>query len=86
MWARKRRTGRVEHWWLHPYPGQLDVWQPRCMKGLTVNPERGIVKVRKNAHKDYFIEHPSGSQRCLSCEQRLFDDEIAQYRQKLQEP
>lgn len=70
MWARKRTTGRVEHFWIHPYPGQKDVWQAACMVGLTVNPSRGIIKVRASDHDQFFVMHPSGSQRCLSCLKR----------------
>ena len=68
MWARKRGTGRVEHWWINPYPGQKDVWQAQCLVNITTNPERGIVKVSKD---EYFVKHPSGASRCRSCLKRI---------------
>ena len=77
MWARKRATGRVEHFWIHPYPGQMDVWQPRCFVGLTDNPPRGIAKVSKSKHDSFFVLSPSGSQKCLSCLARLKTDSFA---------
>jgi hypothetical protein len=76
MLARKRTTGRVEHFWINPHKGQNDVWQASCMVGLTVNPSRGIIKVRKDDHHSFFVISPSGSQKCLSCLQRVAQESI----------
>lgn len=85
MWARKRTTGRVEHFWIRPYSNQTDVWQPRCFVGLAKNSPRGIIKVSKGKHDTFFVLSPSGSQRCLTCLNKLKSDNDAyatQYRQR----
>lgn len=66
MWARKRTTGRVEHFWGLPYPGQTDVWQPRCAAGIHGR-SSATVKVRKADFDTFFVLSPSGAQKCLSC-------------------
>ena len=66
MWARKRTTGRVEHFWYRPYVGQVDVWQQLCVAGM-----RDALKIRKTDHEAFFVPHPSGSQRCKTCLRHL---------------
>lgn len=65
MWARKRTTGRVEHFWCNPYQGQLDVWRPVCAGWHGAEPKN--IKVRKADHDTFFVPSPSGAQKCLSC-------------------
>ena len=85
MWARKRATGRVEHFWYNPHPGQTDVWQAKCIHYVSSGGDsRPPIKVRKADHDQFFVVHPSGAQRCKTCQQ-VIDTEYYHANLKAQE-